>query len=496
MEKDKFNEAIRKKLEQIDPKFSADEWQDTKAFMAAQIVKPGWWDLYGKVLSLFSAGVILLGSLFLNYKLLNENKTLLDNKFNVAVVPTMERGTYLTDTVYVDKIIYKTKTIYKIINGEKADAKKNIGVSAASPNELFTNESSSKNNMLNGDLELKSGESKLENSQSDYLNDKSQDSFKKSVASFKDGNYKLSKNSSLEVKNEGVNIPANSNLEPKESEKPNNNNNSTYNLDEKVAAIEFPIERKQLSNFNLEKIASLKYKPKVLEEELKNRKLHYNYSINKSPKKDRISIHIPKSLFENMHYRYGISADFGNEQTAFGLTNELLLNPNWAIYGGLRYTYLKGNEYYTGNQYNLDTKLDFKNQFASAVNTQGDFLNITFQNNFIQMPLGFTYRYPLNNNFKLLFTLGTDLDLFGKAFVAYDFSADGTKYQEGKSSSKISNPIFNNGLLSVGLEKKYKNYVFQVQPYLSAQWKTSIYKRNDVLAGVKFRIMLETGRNK
>jgi hypothetical protein len=91
----------------------------------------------------------------------------------------------------------------------------------------------------------------------------------------------------------------------------------------------------------------------------------------------------------------------------------------------------------------------------------------------------------------LLFGLGTDLDLAGKQYVTFEYKGSSGEFDEGKNEANISNSVFNNGLLSAGIEKRLGKYVFQALPYVSAQWKNSIYKRDDILAGVKLKIMYQ-----
>lgn len=110
MDIDKYNEAIRQKLESIEPTFEENDWAEMQSFMALNAPKTSFWGQYSR-LFLYSAGtIVLITSLLFNLKqnyaytsLLDTNKILLE-KIN-SQEPTKEKVVYQTDTVFLTKYI-------------------------------------------------------------------------------------------------------------------------------------------------------------------------------------------------------------------------------------------------------------------------------------------------------------------------------------------------------------------------------------------------------
>ncbi|MCR9065510.1 MAG: hypothetical protein NXI00_16180 [Cytophagales bacterium] len=458
MRKDDYNDAIKRKLQSIEPEFQESDWEDLKALMAVPKTTYHLSKFY-KPLGYGLTGIAFLTSLLFNARHYYQDndqaeKSILEKKLDNK---TFEKNTtpeivYKTDTVFVDRIITKIEKLY--IN-EPSDS----GIDQSSDEKL-----------LNKDL-LQSKREEIVKSNviaSSELDDIIGQNENDGKASEKLGNQKLDEEAVILTEAQV-------------------NSQTDLSLIQASTKIERSPSSPFLQYLNQPLLPTLKLDlpysyPHIIEgvktPELANHKSH-------------IVIRIPRLNFSNFRYRYGLNLDVANEQLAGGFTNELILSKNFGISAGFRLSNLKGNDYHTDGEYLMQTGLDFRAIYGSFVHPEKDIVDIIFDNYFLQIPLNLSYRFPLRNQWTILLLLGTDLDIAGREYVKFEYQNDEGVFEEGINKANISNPIFNNGLISAGIEKKIGKYVFQLLPYASAQWKTSIYKRDDILAGINLKMMFQ-----
>ena len=88
---DKYNDAIKKKLESIEPKFEENDWDEMKSFMALNVPKGSLWNRYGRLFLYSSGAILLLSSLFFNIKQNYDYKSLLKiNEFLIQKSDTKQ----------------------------------------------------------------------------------------------------------------------------------------------------------------------------------------------------------------------------------------------------------------------------------------------------------------------------------------------------------------------------------------------------------------------
>ena len=207
-----------------------------------------------------------------------------------------------------------------------------------------------------------------------------------------------------------------------------------------------------------------------------------------------ITIKLPSISLVNLKYRVGVSFDVGNEQIGGSLLSDVLLSKHWSMNAGLRFLNITGNSYYTSEQFLFATKQDFRQLYAPYVPVNYDIINLDFQNYLLQIPFGITYRYPLRNDFTLLFSATTDLDLFVRQYINFDYKEDNSKFEQGTFKSTLPKSLLNNLEFSAGIEKKYNRMIFQVHPYISTQLRETVYKKEEFVSGAKIRFFVNLGK--
>ena len=423
---DKYNDAIKQKLESIEPKFEEQDWNEMQSLMAINAPQ-------SNVLEhtlLYSAGIILLlSSLFFNFKQNNELQSLLENN-KILIEKNHSKPVFETknidkrDTVYLTKYITKWRTVERIVNVEKVD---NQIVSVAQQHPSTTATPVSQPLIRHSD---------------------SKGEFSGDTNKFMPNSFQISETNSILV-----------------NEKKSEGKSQNINTLNSISSIQNPF----VWNKNL---------PEV----------YFKSRLSFPDKRKQITIKLPS--FANVKYRVGVSFDVGNEQIGGSILTDFLLNKHWSMNAGLRLMNITGMSYYTAEQYLFATKQDFRQLYAPYVPANFDLINLDFEHYLLQIPIGISYRYPIRNDFTLLFSATTDLDLYVRQHINFDYKQDNSQFVQGRHKSILSNNFLNNFEFSAGIEKKYNRMIFQIHPYFSTQLKETIYKKEQFVFGAKMRFFV------
>ncbi len=469
---DKYNDAIKKKLESIEPKFEENDWDEMKSFMALNVPKGSIWHRYGRFFLYSTGAILLLSSLFFNLKQNYDNKSLL--KTNELLLQKIDAKQaiktqiiYQTDTVYLTKYITKWHTIDNAIAQSDLDKNlKNIdNQSFITNNEIINKETKA---VLPNQVKEKQTHQNIVNISK--LGTENITIASKDVENIQPIN---------EVKNETIN----------QIFEPNNVSGNTSRIEKNELVSDNKIQ-------NLSELNSIPFNQNAYLWTKQDSKINFitKMPIDALAQRKHITIKLPSISLANLKYRVGVSFDVGNEQIGVSVLSDVLLSKHWSMNAGLRFLNITGTSYYTSEQYLFATKQDFRQLYAPYVPVNYDIINLDFQNYLLQIPIGITYRYPFRNDFTLLFSATTDLDLFVRQYINFDYKEDNSKFEQGTYKSTLSKSILNNLEFSAGIEKKYNRMIFQVHPYISAQLRETAYKKEEFVFGAKMRFFVNLGK--
>lgn len=469
---DKYNDAIKHKLESIEPKFEENDWVEMQSFMALSTPKPSFWGQHSR-LFLYSAGALLLiSSLIFNLKqkydytsLLNTNKILLQ-KIN-SQKPAKAKVVYQTDTVFLTKYI----TVKQPINTPAVElASDDVNIVSQKPESINTQ-----------NKEIKDRPAKLSDEKQVKLRQEN-----------------IAQTGKVENKIiESGNDDKNSIIEPlKKEEISEVINKATIATKMDSVTQTKPIVLSDNTLLNIHAINSIPLSQRLYLWSKQQPKIKYSspFADNHLTQKKRKGINFSSISLDNLKYRVGISLNAGSEEIGGSLLSEVLFSKNWSINAGLKILNVGGRSYFTAEQYLFDTKHDFRELYAPFVPLSNDILNIDFQHYLLQVPVGITYRYPLRKDFTLLFSTTTDLNVYGRQIINFDYKEDSRKFDQGNAHDKISTGILNNIEFSAGLEKKLNRMVFQAYPYLSFPFRETSYKREEFVLGAKLRFFVNLSK--
>ncbi|PLK44936.1 hypothetical protein [Emticicia sp. TH156] len=470
---DKYNEAIRQKLESVEPTFEESDWAEMQSFMALKAPKISFWGQHGR-LFLYSAGtLILLTSLFFNLKQKYDYTSLLDtHRILLQRVNSQEsKRIYQTDTVYLTKYITVKQSI-KIPADEQASDENVVFLQSDHINPVT---------IKVPEKEIKDRPSKLNNEEPGKPTQADMTQIRKSESK------------SIEPENQDKN-----NLPELLKKTETDQTISEVIIGSKIDSITQtePIGLSKDNRVGIYAINSIPINQRMYLWNKQSPTIKYSsaFAENLSAQKKRKRMNFSSISLDHLNYRIGISLNAGSEEVGGSLLGEVLLNKHWSINAGIKVLNVGGGSYFTAEQYEYDTKQDFRKLYAPFVPLSNDILNIDFQHYLLQIPLGITYRYPLRNDFTLLFSTTTDLNICGRQMINFDYKEDSRKFDQGNAHDKISINVLNNIEFSAGLEKKLNRMVFQAYPYLSTSLRETSYKRDELILGAKLRFFVNLGK--
>lgn len=493
MKTDKFDEEFRRKVENFHPPFNDTEIDRIQGYVG-QHIPLSFWQRFGHVFT-YSVGAFIIVSLLTTtvYKTY-ENKSLLKQ---ISVLNTQLEQTKADSLAMIavpkEIIIEKTDTVF---------VTKYVAVSASNSEEsLFA-----KNDKKVSDYKLS-----------------------KSINEIEDETRIISKetDNKLVTKTFDAKITEKIVLESNETDLPdviseNKRNNKIIKKENKLLT---KAKSKSLNNTNTKKqntepnitiLANLSSPeipistPNSIAEKAENRIFNYDYLSHKNYHSDEIkavfdlsnrNFSVPKLLTKTtekkafklpninlptLKYRVGFGVEMANEHGGFNVLTDVLVSKRWSVTTGVGFsTFFDDKDFDDEDEFKRNTKKDFRKEYESRINDNSQINDIHINQALVKIPFYINYRLPLPNNFTVLFTAGTNFDIYNRQFVSYNHQNSFRDDDHNRFSIKGNIRPFNNLLFSTGIEKRWKKYSVQLNPYFSTQLKPVIYQNEDWQIGLK-----------
>lgn len=198
--------------------------------------------------------------------------------------------------------------------------------------------------------------------------------------------------------------------------------------------------------------------------------------------------------FPTPRVRVGVESEFGLRKIGVGPSVELFLSPNFSISAGLHAHSFLSQEYQTVKEYNAATGLDFVKQFADVIPPNDHLEEIEMHVSTVEMPIGFKYYLPLRRDFSLVFATSTNVDLRAFNQVKFEAYKDGAEQYLSVETKHVSKSFYEY-TFGLGIQKKWKQGIAQVQPFANFSFRQPEYAvgGNNVF-GIKASVWVEFGK--
>jgi hypothetical protein len=201
------------------------------------------------------------------------------------------------------------------------------------------------------------------------------------------------------------------------------------------------------------------------------------------------------TFLSNTEPRLGAGLELNNGQKSAGIYAELLYGKNWGLAAGFKYTLSNGEDFRDETDFYNRKSRHFDQVFHGQPPMHDKISNIGIDNAILQIPITLTYYYPLKKGYTLSLGLGTDLDIYTSALIKFD-SRHGADSLAQSNSIKTSEPveILNNVVISLGLQKRWNRFTLQATPFISPQLKHVNYKKEDLYFGFGLKLYYSLSR--
>lgn len=493
MKTDKFDEAFRRKVESFHPPFNEDEIDRVQGYVN-QHIPLSFWQRFGHVFT-YSVGAFIIVSLLTTtvYKTY-ENKSLLKTISNLNTQLEQAKADSLVMTVVPKEVVIKkTDTVFvtKYINVPESKSEAPLGVenkeNIAINNEPKPIENANTNkgfDLKTTDKEPITKDSNKEIVIDNIFENKNDDS---PIVNFES----KKNNKSINKKTKSL---------AKANSKSLNNTNTVKQKTEQVTEIsanltsqEIPISAlnsvaKEVENriFNFDYLSHRNYHSDENKDvfDLSKRNFTIPKLATKVPEKKTFKL--PNISLPKLKYRVGLGIEKAHEYGGFNILTDILLSKRWSITTGIGLsTFFDDEDFDDEDEFKKNTKKDFRKEYQSRIYDNSQINDIHINEALIKIPVYINYRLPLPRNFTVLFTAGSNFDIYSREFVSYKNQGSYRDNDHNKFSIKGNITPFNNLLFSTGIEKRWKKYSIQLSPYFTTQIKPITYQKDDWQIGLK-----------
>ncbi len=527
MKPEKFDEAIRRKLEGIQPSFQEEDWAKFKAFKNTH-APVSFVKRFGRSMLYTAASVAAAVMVFANVYQYRQNrqldqqvaklKTQLSQKEQAPV-----RTSTRVDTVYITKYISVesnqpqpeayAQTLPQSNENEPsndgiapdeaapiAGGLKNVGkIIRQNPNERISEAFERQTNAQPEATQPKESTPTLENGTSvkpvrKALKDKNTNRiFSKETAS--NTTRTLKSQTPLAQSSSGSNAKSGQKLE--QTDIVNEATAPTTPVETANNVVPSPIELSLLEPNQAEELDGIQ------PAEIHVKRYAYAALQNKSgssttTNEAKTTPPPPSISLRNVRFRVGGGLNIGDKYTGYGLMTSILLGKYWSLDVGLSKAKLTGPQYFTEDIFKAKTGRPFqtwhKSDDVRPPLMPPQVFDIKTDVTLVRLPISLTYRWPIKDGFTLLFSGGTNLNLSAQQRYRFSYKERNDEFKEKTGNFSIKPAVSNDIMIATGVEKQWRSLAFQVEAYAAPYLQKPSYLTDNRNLGVRFKILYQFGK--
>ena len=199
-------------------------------------------------------------------------------------------------------------------------------------------------------------------------------------------------------------------------------------------------------------------------------------------------------FFNFSGFRLGAGAELAGGSYGAGLTGSVSFARRLGFTTGVKYVAPGVEHFNDKGDFDRHDHRKINHRFEDHLTDQHQASEISIRSSLVIIPVSFSYTIPMNRNFSLLFALGTELDLGLNQQLQYNGGEDSLKPRREAVRARGDAVLFNNIVVSAGLEKRWNHLVFQAQPFIRPQLKQVFYKPKEIDFGIGLSILYSFGR--
>jgi hypothetical protein len=137
---------------------------------------------------------------------------------------------------------------------------------------------------------------------------------------------------------------------------------------------------------------------------------------------------------------------------------------------------------------------DFNRRIEDHFEGREQITDVSIDNKLLQVPISLKYYVPLKKDFSIFFSLGTNLDIYLNQELSFSNRVDSNRLENHNYQAKGTVTPFNNLIISAGLEKQYKSWIFKLEPFIEPKLRQVFYKPKEFEFGIGVGVKYSFGK--
>jgi hypothetical protein len=177
--------------------------------------------------------------------------------------------------------------------------------------------------------------------------------------------------------------------------------------------------------------------------------------------------------------------EINNSQFGISTLFEVIAAKHWGLAAGVKYMLNKGEDFRDGADFMDRRSKPIHEAFGEHPELHGKISDLQISSAIVQLPIQFTYYYPLKNNFTVSLALSSNFDVYNSTNIRLMNRPDRDSLDH-QVNLKVAPPLqfFNNLIVSAGVQKRWNRWAIQATPYLGKQVVHVDYRREDWFYGL------------
>jgi len=193
----------------------------------------------------------------------------------------------------------------------------------------------------------------------------------------------------------------------------------------------------------------------------------------------------------NMNFMIGAGGEMtlANTQTGAGIFAKLLFNNTFSINTGLKLMSVNHQYYETDKDFQTKNGYPFTWAYAPDLGPWCTVKEISFTYSLWQLPLSLEYDLPIGHNFSISASVGTDIDLSCSNSLSFNYNEGYGGWINSTTSKTYPTIVFNDLVGSIGIIKQVRHFDFQLSPFINKLNEKVWYEgKNQVFYGANLKV--------
>jgi hypothetical protein len=176
--------------------------------------------------------------------------------------------------------------------------------------------------------------------------------------------------------------------------------------------------------------------------------------------------------------RLGLEAGVSSQQSfVLGPVFEYFFNPSMSVTAGAQIHNFREMEYFGTQGFNQATGKDFVKLYGSQISAYDNIKDIYIKNTAFEIPLKVNYYMPLKQDFDLMLSYGTHLDIKGYQSLKAEYDYKGESIYQ-KIQTKGNTDLLHNMIFGLGLQYRRQNYIFKLTPSFTYNFREVDFQKS------------------